>query len=70
MPATDDKYIWIADAVKEYDRSREWLDKQVSEGKLSVAQIPGDRRLYLVRAELDNLLRPQIVRPAKDSQAG
>jgi hypothetical protein len=63
-------YVWIQDAAKEYDRSREWLDKQVAEGRLSVVQVPGDRRMYLLRAELDKLLRPHVVRPATQDQAG
>ncbi len=60
--------IWIADAVKEYGRSREWLDRQTANGTLSVAKIPGDRRVYLLRKELDALLRPQITR--RDQQTG
>lgn len=65
--------IWIQDAAKEYNRTRKWLDEQVDGGKLSVVNIPGDRRVYLLRAELDNLIRPQIVKPAdadSGSQAG
>lgn len=59
--------IWIQEAAKEYDRSRKWLDEQVAAGKLSVGTIEGDRKVYLLRSELDALLRPQIRRAGDDS---
>lgn len=55
----DPDFIWIEDAAKEYDRSRSWLDGQVDQGKLSIVNIPGDRRKYLRRSQLNKLLRPQ-----------
>lgn len=55
--------IWIQDAVREYSRSRVWLDSQIDQGILSVVRIPGDKRAYLLRSELDRLLRPRIQRP-------
>jgi len=51
--------IWIEDAVREYKRGREWLQKQVREGNLTSLEIPGDRRIYLSRKELANLLKPR-----------
>ena len=59
--------IWIVTAAKEYDRSRKWLDDQVGAGKLSYATIEGDRKVYLLRSELDRLLRPTIRRAGDDS---
>lgn len=59
--------IWIQDAAEEYHRSRKWLDDQVASGKLSAATIEGDRKVYLLRSELDTLLSPQI-RRAGDAQ--
>jgi hypothetical protein len=64
MPANAD-LIWIEDAAREYDRSRKWLKEQVDDGKLSYVEVPGDRRLYLLRSELDALFRPEVKR--KDS---
>lgn len=58
MPSMDD-LIWIEDAAQAYNRSRTWLQKQVDEGRLSYAQIPGDRRVYLVRSELEALFHVQ-----------
>ena len=65
-----DDLIWIEEAAKLYKRSRQWLDKQIAERKLSVASIPGDRRVYVLRSELDKLLRPQIIPRAEDNAAG
>jgi hypothetical protein len=62
MPTGRDDLIWIQDAEKEYDRTRKWLDGQVEAGRLSYATIAGDKRHYLLRSELDALLRPQVNR--------
>lgn len=59
-------HIWIVAAISEYNRSRGWLDKQIEAGKLRTVRFPGDRKLYLFRAELDALLSPQTWR--RDSE--
>jgi hypothetical protein len=59
--------IWIQDAATEYGRSRKWLDEQVAAGKLSVATYEGDRKVYLLRSELDVLLKPTIRRAGDDT---
>jgi uncharacterized protein (UPF0216 family) len=59
--------ITIADAEKEYGRNRKTLEKLVDERKLSVVKIEGDRKIYLVRAELDTLFKPRIVQPREDA---
>lgn len=69
MPDLTD-LIWIEDAAKQYSRSRAWFNSQIDARRLSVAKIPGDKRLYLVRAELERLLAPQIIQRAEDSAAG
>lgn len=61
--------IWIQDAAKDYDRSRKWLDDQVAAGKLHYATFEGDRRVYLLRSELNELLRPTIHHASNDSRA-
>jgi|GEM_PF-4462573 len=66
----DEDVIWIQDAAKEYDVDRKTLDRLIDEGKLSIAQKGVSRRVLLVRAELDRIFAPRIVKPADDSQAG
>jgi hypothetical protein len=64
--------IAIGDAVEEYKKNRRTLDKLIDDRKLSVVKIEGDRKIYLLRAELDALFKPRIVRPAErnDPAAG
>jgi hypothetical protein len=62
--------IWIQDAEKEYNRNRKTLDALIDERKLSVVAIPGDRRMYLLRSELNALFKPRIVKPAENQDAG
>lgn len=66
----DTNYIWIDDAVREYQRSRAWLDNQVAAGLLTKVKIPGDHRTYLKRDELDTLLRPQEFRKGQGGNGG
>lgn len=63
----DPNMIWIEDAASEYKRSRSWLEQQYAAGLLTVAKIPGDRRTYLKRDELDRLLRPREMRRGGES---
>lgn len=53
---------WQSGAVVTEDERRARLDAQVKAGKLSYATIAGDRKVYLLRSELDALLRPNIKR--------
>ena len=70
MPRLDPDFIWIADAVKEYNRSRKWLDEQVEKGKLHYAEAEGDRRIYLLRSELEAFLTVHVKRAGEKEQAG
>ena len=58
MPSPSD-LIWIAEAAIQYKRSRDWLDSQIREGKLGKYTIPGDKRVYVSRRELEALLSPR-----------
>ena len=67
---SDEDIIWIQDAVTQYDRNRRVLDDLIDQRRLSVVKITGDRRLYLLRSELDALFRPRIVQAADTQDAG
>ncbi len=56
-----DDLIWIVDAEREFNRSREWFLKQVKLGKLHKTKIEGDRKVYLLRSEIYQLLRPRML---------
>jgi hypothetical protein len=64
-----DEIISMLDAEKEYDRNRKTLATYVTEHKLSVVKIEGDRKVYLIRKELDALFKPRIVQK-RDEDAG
>lgn len=67
MPADvrPEDIIPIAEALTLYGKNRRTLDRLMDERKLSVVRIEGDRRIYLLRAELDQLFQPRIVQPAE-----
>ncbi|QBD77491.1 hypothetical protein EPA93_16430 [Ktedonosporobacter rubrisoli] len=52
--------IWIVDAENEFNRSREWFLKQIKLGNLHRTKIAGDRKVYLLRSEIEKLLEPRI----------
>jgi hypothetical protein len=49
-------YIWIEAAAEDYKRSKEWLFRQIREGKLTGYNFPGDRKTYLSKKELEEYL--------------
>jgi hypothetical protein len=53
--------IWIADAEQQYNRSREWFLKQIKLKKLHRTKIEGDRKVYLLRSEIERLLQPHVL---------
>jgi len=57
--ADDKDLIWIVEAQVVYGRSRDWLQKQVKEGRLTSVLLPGTTKIYLRRSELDGLLGPR-----------
>jgi hypothetical protein len=58
MPEPQD-LIWIVEAAIEFKRSRDWLDAQIREGRLGKYTVPGDKRVYVSRKELEQLLSPR-----------
>ncbi len=53
--------IWIVDAEQRYNRSREWFLKQIKLKKLHKTKIAGDRKVYLLRGEIEQLLQPRML---------
>ncbi len=53
--------VWIADAERTYNRSREWFLKQIKLKKLHKTKIEGDRKAYLLRSEIEELLKPRML---------
>lgn len=56
----DPDLIWIVDAVDEYGRHRNTLDKLLDDGVIHPVKFAGDRRIFLRRSELDVKLNKPI----------
>jgi len=54
-----DALIWIQDAVKQYERSLSWFQERIKEGQIKAYKIPGDRKQYLLRDDIEALLMPR-----------
>jgi hypothetical protein len=70
MPDVDpEDLITYEDAAAKYKKTVRWLQSQPG---LSVAKIPGDRKHYLLKSEVEKLVQPYIVREAKteDDEGG
>jgi hypothetical protein len=52
-PPGRDEYIWLDEAVTEYDHPRQWYEERIVAGKLHAIQQPGDPRVYLLRHEIE-----------------
>ena len=49
----------LAEAAREFNCSESWLRKQIREKRLTAYEKPADRRVYVVRSELDRLMTPR-----------
>ncbi len=56
----DPDLIWIQEAVEEYDKARGTLDSLVDKRILHPVEFIGDRRRYLRRSELNQVLGKPI----------
>ena len=50
----DPDLIWIQDAVDEYGKARNTINRLIDQGLLHKVEFLGDKRDYLRRSELDN----------------
>lgn len=66
MSAEHPGYIWVVDAAQKHGVSRQYLDKQVRDGKLTYATFPADRKTYLLESELDTLFSGPTVHRRQD----
>ncbi len=64
-----DDLLWIQDAAKAYDRSVKWFQERIKEGEIKAYKIPGDRKQYLLRADIEALLMPRPWTAADDAGA-
>ena len=51
--------IWIQDAVKEYSVSLWWFQEQIRNGMLDAYKLPGTKRQYLSRKQIEEAIKPR-----------
>ncbi len=56
MYYSDPDLLWIPEAVEQYGRSRATLDRLIDAGNIHPVEFLGDRRIFLRRSELDEVL--------------
>jgi hypothetical protein len=49
----------LAEASREFKCSESWLRKQIREKKLTAYEKAADRRVYVLRRELEELMTPR-----------
>ena len=62
-PPSRDDIIWITEAMVLYHRSRDWFNRRMQQGRLQRIGLPGDAKVYLLRAEVERVQR-------EDAQGG
>ena len=55
-PSRED-VIWITEAMVTYRRSRDWFNRRIQKGRLRRIGLPGEAKVYLLRAEVERVLR-------------
>jgi len=56
---TSEDLMTLAEASREFKCSESWLRKQLREKKLTAYEKAADRRVYLLRRELQDLMTPR-----------
>lgn len=57
---SEERYIWIEEAVRVYGRSRDWFNRKIRGGRLRRYGMPDGLRVYLDREEIEAQL---VIRP-------
>ncbi len=59
LVANEEELMTLAEAVREFKCSDSWLRKQLREKRLTAYEKGADRRVYVLRSELDKLMSPR-----------
>lgn len=59
MEETPTDLMSLTDVLKEFKPRRSFWVTQINEGRITSYRIPGTRGIYLSRADVEQLLRPQ-----------
>jgi hypothetical protein len=59
MTDTPDDLISMPTVLKEYKPARKWWKSHIDSGEIIAYRVPGIRGIFLSRADVERLLRPQ-----------
>jgi Zn-finger nucleic acid-binding protein len=59
MTETPDDLLSLMEVLKTYKPRRKWWMLRVEEGDIAAYRVPGTRGIWLSRADIERLLRPQ-----------
>jgi hypothetical protein len=59
MDESPDDLMPLPDVIKEYKPARKWWALRIKEGDIIAYRVPGIRGIFLSRADVERVLRPQ-----------
>jgi hypothetical protein len=59
MPEVPDDLMRFADVLKEYRPKRGWWEIRIERGDIQRYAVPGERGIWLSRADVERMTRPQ-----------
>ena len=59
MPEVPRDLVKLADVLKDYKPSRSWWDARISAGDITAYTVPGERGIFLSKADVEHLLQPR-----------
>lgn len=51
--------IRLADVLREFKPSRSWWDSRINAGEIRAYSVPGERGIFLSRADVERILQPR-----------
>jgi excisionase family DNA binding protein len=59
LVANEDELMTLAEAAREFKCSDSWLRKQIRDKRLTAYEKGADRRVYVLRSDLEQLMSPR-----------
>ena len=59
MPEAPTDLVKLADVLRDYKPSRSWWDGRIAHGDITPYTVPGERGIFLSKADVERLLQPR-----------
>lgn len=59
MPDAPKDLVKLGDVLRDYKPSRSWWDARIAAGEITAYTVPGERSLFLSRADVERVLQPR-----------